>query len=84
MRHGMTVASSRAPSLSPEHGNRLRLSFASPPDQLEDAVDHLVAAQRTWRGSDESAPRHQPSKVAQVWSHDSRSHSSVLSVLPAL
>lgn len=49
MRYGVAVASPVALSLSPEHGDHLRLSFAGPPDQLEEAVEHLAAAQRTWR-----------------------------------
>jgi DNA-binding transcriptional MocR family regulator len=50
MRYGVAVASPVALSLSPAHGNRLRLSFASAPDELEEAVDHLAAANRTWNG----------------------------------
>ncbi len=48
-RYGVLVASPAALSLSPGHANHLRLSFSSPPDQLEEAVAQLHAAYRTWR-----------------------------------
>jgi DNA-binding transcriptional MocR family regulator len=44
LRHGVAVATAAALSPSTLHGNRLRLSFSGPPDELEEGVNRLAAA----------------------------------------
>jgi DNA-binding transcriptional MocR family regulator len=46
LRHGVAVATPGALSSSGVHGDRIRLSFAGPPEELEEAVSRLAAA---WR-----------------------------------
>ncbi|HUD16458.1 MAG TPA: aminotransferase class I/II-fold pyridoxal phosphate-dependent enzyme, partial [Acidimicrobiales bacterium] len=44
LRHGVAVATATPLSVSDRHGDRIRLSFASPPAVLREGVDRLRAA----------------------------------------
>lgn len=44
LRHGVAVATAEALSVTTAHVDRIRLSFAGPPDELREGVDRLAAA----------------------------------------
>jgi DNA-binding transcriptional MocR family regulator len=44
LRHGVAVATAAPLSVSDRHGDRIRLSFAAPPDVLRQGVERLRAA----------------------------------------
>jgi DNA-binding transcriptional MocR family regulator len=49
LRHGVAVATSRALSVSGDHGDRIRISFSGPPDVLGEGISRLATAWRTFR-----------------------------------
>ncbi len=49
LRHGVAVATSRALSVSGDHGDRIRISFSGPPDVLGEGVSRLAAAWQKFR-----------------------------------
>jgi DNA-binding transcriptional MocR family regulator len=49
LRYDVAVATAGALSPSSAYDDHLRLSFAGPPDELEEGVDRLAAAWRSWR-----------------------------------
>ena len=49
LRHGVAVATAEALSVTGAHRDRLRLSFAGPPDELREGVARLVSAWSAFR-----------------------------------
>ena len=49
LRHGVAVATSRALSVSGGHGDRIRISFSAPPEELAEGVSRLAAAWHAYR-----------------------------------